>query len=184
MTFFTNKHVIAAMIVAPILAVLGWLLVDLLVKEEAHKAVSGQAYPLAAQSNCRFESGGCHLKNGTFEVRVSVDVEAAGAPMLRFESGHALDKAVVGFVTEPDAQRVSDDAVEFSTESAGETVGPFSMEQKDDLGHTWILALPENVSRSSRMRMALTAQNARYYAETQMTFKTYETSYNKDFRGQ
>ena len=70
MGFFTNKHVITAFIVAPILAVLSYYAVDLLLKEQPHVAVAGSSYPLVAQSNCRYTSGRCDLKNADFVAQI------------------------------------------------------------------------------------------------------------------
>jgi hypothetical protein len=52
---FKNWHVIIAMIVAPILAVLAWFAVDYFVAERPHAAKEGAAYSLIAKSNCRVQ---------------------------------------------------------------------------------------------------------------------------------
>ena len=48
-----NKHVVVAMLVAPILAILAWFAVDSMVAERAHSAKPGASYKLVAKSNCR-----------------------------------------------------------------------------------------------------------------------------------
>jgi hypothetical protein len=52
MKFFTNKHVIASLIIAPILAILAGFMVDDLVADDALKAEKVIPYPLVANSNC------------------------------------------------------------------------------------------------------------------------------------
>jgi len=71
----TNKHLIIAMIVAPILAVIAYYGVDRVVSETPHKAVKGQSYPLAAKSNCRYKSGECTLKNGDISLTINVAMQ-------------------------------------------------------------------------------------------------------------
>ena len=48
-----DKHVVMAMIVAPILAIFAWVGVDYIVAEKAQPAEPGSMYPLVARSNCR-----------------------------------------------------------------------------------------------------------------------------------
>jgi len=49
----TNKHMIIAMLVAPVLAVLAWFAVGEFAGEQAHKAEAGREYPLVEQSILR-----------------------------------------------------------------------------------------------------------------------------------
>ena len=66
--FFTNKHVVIALIVAPILAILAWFAVGQLAGEKALPAERGKSYPLVEKSNCRYESGRCDLENEDFKL--------------------------------------------------------------------------------------------------------------------
>lgn len=72
MSFFTNKHVIIAMIVAPILAVMTYIAVDRHVRPDPVAAKPGDSYELVARSNCRYESGKCTLYNGDFKIELNV----------------------------------------------------------------------------------------------------------------
>ena len=65
-----NKHVIIAMIVAPILAILAWFAVGQIAGEKAKVAEPGAAYPLVARSNCRWASGKCELANNDLEMTI------------------------------------------------------------------------------------------------------------------
>lgn len=69
---FTNKHVVLALIIAPILSVIAWFAVDAFIGEQPHAAKTGQSYPLVAQSNCRYESGACDLENEDFTVTIQL----------------------------------------------------------------------------------------------------------------
>jgi len=162
MSFFKNKHVITAMIVSPILAVLAYFAVDLVVKEKPHVAAAGQAYPLVAKSNCRFTSGKCDLENASFKSQLSVDDKQR---VLKLTSSHALQKAAVGFIAED-----------------GTEILPASMSPIDNTNTSWQLELPSNANSDSLARVALIANDAFYFAETTMQFSAYETTFDKDFR--
>ena len=71
--FFTNKHVVIAVIVAPILSILAWFAVGQIAGEKPHLAQSGKAYPLVEQSNCRYESGRCDLENEDFKLALELE---------------------------------------------------------------------------------------------------------------
>lgn len=166
MSFFKNKHVITAMIVAPVLAIASYYLVDLAVKEQPQQAVEGQAYKLLAKSNCRFSSGACDLENGNFKSTVRVSQNDTGQ-MLTLDANNALQNVSVGFVT-----------------SDGHESGPFALNQANESGMQWSTEFVVPADTTTTMRIALTANNAHYFSETTMGFSTYETSFDRDFRKQ
>lgn len=65
---FKNKHVIVAMVVAPILAILAWFATGMLVDEKPHLMKEGGVYTLNVRSNCRWESGQCTLENEDIRI--------------------------------------------------------------------------------------------------------------------
>jgi len=164
MSFFKNKHVVTSMIVAPILAIASYYLVDLAVKEQPRNAVAGNAYKLIAKSNCRFSSGKCDLENGSFKSTLRVS-QKNGSQVLRLTSEHSLQTAKVGFVT-----------------SDGEEAGPFSLVAETDSGNIWATQFSVPADESTLLRVALTAEGAHYYSETTMGFSNYQTSFSRDFR--
>ena len=91
---FTNKHVIIAMIVAPILSILAWFAVGNLTGEQAAPAQAGQSYPLVEKSNCRYASGCCDLENEDFKVRLSMQEGVAGQQLV-LRASHALEGVVI-----------------------------------------------------------------------------------------
>ena len=163
MSFFKNKHVITAMIVAPILAVGSYYLVDLAVKEQPHKAVSGQAYKLIAKSNCRFSSGACVIENGTFKSTITV-LRESGKQILTVNANNPLQGATVGFVN---------DGVESK---------PLDLIANDTTGKKWSTEFNSPADASTTLRLALSANDAHYYSETTLAFSDYETSFKQDFR--
>lgn len=162
MSFLKNKHIITALIVTPILAVLAYFAVDIVVKERPQAAIAGKAYPLVARSNCRFTSGKCDLENASFNSQLSI----GKAPnLLNLKSSHALQAATIGFVHE--------DGLETS---------PTSMRALDETNTLWQLELPQDTDTDTVARLALQANDAFYFAETTMKFSDYKTVFSKDFR--
>lgn len=68
---FKNKHVIVAMIVAPILAVLAWFATGMLVDEKPHTMQKDNLYTLNVKSNCRWASGNCTLENEDVKIDIT-----------------------------------------------------------------------------------------------------------------
>ncbi|HAN68249.1 MAG TPA: hypothetical protein DCQ70_07120, partial [Halieaceae bacterium] len=91
---FSNRHVIIALLVAPLLSIGAWFAVGQLVGEQPQQAEAGSDYPLLAKSNCRYDSGRCELANGDLELEI--DVQALGSGwQLRLLASHALEGAVM-----------------------------------------------------------------------------------------
>lgn len=164
MSFFKNKHVITAIIVAPVLAIASYFLVDLAVKEQPLKAVAGNAYKLLANSNCRFNSGKCDLENGSFKSTLRVS-EQDGKQVLSLISDHGLQTASVGFVF-----------------GDGTETGPFEMTAQGN--NEWVTNFTAPADVNTVLRVALAANGAHYYSETTMGFSKYQTSFSKDFRNE
>lgn len=157
-------HVVTAMIVSPILAVLSYLFIDYLLGERPHKAIAGKAYPMLVKSNCRFESGECHLENTSFKVKLKVE-QRENNSLLLLDSSHVLQNVTIGFVDKDIA--VSE---------------PSNMLATNQQYDQWSIPLPVSVGSQSIARLALQVNNTFYYAETPMIFSEYKTVFNKDFR--
>ena len=164
---FKNKHVIAALLIAPILSIISYFAVDSMVSEKPHQAVEGQAYPLVEKPNCRYESGLCGLKNGDFQVELTAEPAGEGKLRLRLSSVHPLENAGVAIVSGNEEQRA-----------------PVAMTSNSQSATEWIAMVPYegNNPTDQRLRIALSANGAFYYAESSLAFVDYETSYHKDFR--
>jgi len=164
MNLFRNKHVLTAMIIAPLLAIGAYYLVGLAVEEKPRPAVAGAAYPLIAQSNCRYTSGQCDLKNTEFIAKITID-SASDASVLHLTSQHALQGVMIHFLEEG------------SSDSR-----PFAMHPVSDDNKLWRAQFTERASKDTVVRLAMSVNNAHYYAETTLGFGQYKTSFNKDFR--
>ena len=149
---FKNKHVVIAMLVAPVLAVLAWFAVDYFVAERPHAAKPGAAYPLIAKSNCRYDSGQCDLENADFELTLRPIRIGADSAVLELSSRFALQSATVALV-----------------EGGSEQI-PVSMTpaQQDKLTWTGEIAVATDVG--SAIRLAVVAQEATWFAEVPVTW--------------
>jgi hypothetical protein len=164
---FKSKHVITALIVTPILSLIGYFAADYYVSERPQQAKAGESYQLVQLPNCRYASGKCVLKNGDFKVVITGDAEENGGLYLRLESEFALDDVYVSVVPEAD----TDEA-------------PMQMKSLSDDRKNWQVSMfvPNAIEQS--LRLVVTTDGAVYYAESGMPFLNYETSFNKDFRKQ
>ena len=142
-----NKHVIIALLVAPVLAIIAWFAVDRMVAEEPQAAQAGGAYELVAKPNCRYASGECELVNNEFRLELAL---ADGT--LTLSASHALD------------------GVQIATGDTAEAIGtPRALVAADADGREWTLAF-DGVAPDGAMRVLASAGGASYYAETSLAF--------------
>ncbi len=151
-----NKHVVVAMLVAPVLAIMGWFAVDYFVAERPHAALPGAAYPLVARPNCRYASGRCELVNNDFEVALTVLTDGV-SPVLRLSASHPLSEAHGAVGAAPDGL---------------EEPRAFAADGTD--GTEWSLVLDEAPGTGDMLRIAVLAQQSTYYAEVGTTFAATE----------
>src|SRR5210317_2361133 len=97
---FKNKHVIVAMLVAPILSIMAWFAVDYFVGERPHAAKEGAAYTLIAKSNCRYDSGQCDLENSDFKLSIRPTSVTPASLQLEMTSAFPLQSAMLGLVND------------------------------------------------------------------------------------
>lgn len=148
---FTNKHVIVALIVAPILSVLAWIAVGNLKGEKAAPAEAGRSYPLVEKSNCRYPSGFCDLQNEEFKLRLTVQDVAAGQQMV-LTATHALEGVVLSVSSSEDEQP------------------PSAMRASDGQGLEWRIALGGMPEADERIRLVARAEGSSYFGEASTTF--------------
>ncbi|MGK0256438.1 MAG: hypothetical protein ACI81I_001055 [Arcobacteraceae bacterium] len=68
---FKNKHVLVAVIVAPILAILSWYATGFIVDEKEHAMKNGSVYTLVVRPNCRWASRKCTLANSDLKIDIT-----------------------------------------------------------------------------------------------------------------
>ncbi len=148
----TNKHVIVAMLVAPVLAIMAWFGIDYFLSERPHAAVEGGTYLLIARSNCRYDSGECDLVNGDFKVTLEPVGDVSGPVTLGLTSKFPLQAATLGLV-------------------AGDVEhAPAAMRRDGETATRWLAELPPVQPAESIIRLAVVASETTYYAEVPLTF--------------
>lgn len=152
-----NWHVVAAMLVAPILAILAWFAVDWFVAERPHAARPGQDYPLLAKPNCRWPSGTCDLENESFRLTLTPTSLDAAALRLRIESRFPLSGATAGLAP-----------------AAGTASEPVAFSPADEQATVWSGTLPAPRGEGAVLQVVVNAEGSRYFAEVPVVFLTSE----------
>jgi len=161
----TNKHVVIALIVAPILAVIAYFATDAAVGEKPHKAQAGKSYALATLPNCRYPSGHCTLKNAEFEIDMKVEQAGVNMMTLSLTSKHPLQGAKAALAT-----------------TDTENQAPQDLVATDDSALHWTVDLSGEHSTDSQLQIVVAAADSFYFGETGLGFIDYETTFGEDFR--
>jgi len=148
-----NKHVVVALLVAPILSILAWYAVDTWVGEKPQAAEAGGAYKLVARSNCRYESGKCDLVNNDFKLTLLPGNRVTGATDLSIDSEFELDQVTLALV-------VND----------AETTATAESRDFQEPSKSWSVTIPATAEPGAILRVAVTARESLYYAEVPVTF--------------
>lgn len=149
---FKNKHVVIAMLVAPVLSIMAWFAVDYFLSERPHAAKEGAAYSLIARSNCRYDSGQCDLENSDFKVNIRPMSTTADSIQLELSSAFPLQSATLGVVND------------------GTPSPPAEMNPTTDERLRWTARIEQPVSDSATIRVAVTADGSTWYAEIPTVF--------------
>jgi hypothetical protein len=153
MSVFTNKHLVIAMLVAPVLAILSYFALGALVGESPKPAQEGQSYRLAEKPNCRWESGLCELKNADFELQLGVRTLAEDRVSLMLKSVFPLEGVMVALI-----EQESEDQV------------PVAMQPLSDDGLVWVLDLARPDPERDRLRLVASALGSLYYGDVSTKF--------------
>lgn len=162
MNILKNKHLVLAMFVAPVLALIAYFATDHVVSEKPHAAQQGNSYKLAAKSNCRYQSGQCTLHNGDVEVNIRVERITGSLIELILHANMPLQNALVSFVT-------GEDEIE-----------PAVMQNSMSEENTWRARFEIVEPEKSTLRLALELSDTLFFAETPAVFIDYDTSFSRD----
>lgn len=149
---FTNKHVVVAMLVAPVLAIMAWFAIDYFIGERPHAAQEGAAYTLIAKSNCRYDSGQCDLENSDFKLSIRPTSVSPGSVQLEMTSAFPLQSATLGLVDD------------------GTPALPSPMTATNADALHWTTRMDSPSGENSAIRVAVTAEGATWYAEVPTVF--------------
>ncbi|AJQ97362.1 hypothetical protein [Gynuella sunshinyii] len=162
---FKNKHITAALLIAPFLAIIAYFATDLAVGEKPQAAVAGQSYKLAPKSDCRHESGKCTLKNGDIEIVIRADKQDTGSWLFTLDSNIALEAA----------------ALVIGPSEAEQTVpvnmSPVKETQTKAAMQTWSLEVPPFDKNNDVLRVAVSAGGSLYFVETSAIFPEFITPF-------
>ncbi len=150
---WNNKHVILALLIAPVLAIIAWFSVDYFVAERPHAARPGASYPMVAKPNCRRLSEGCELVNEDFRLVVAVTQFDAGGVEIDLTSVFPLSQAAIGV-----ANGGVDDGA------------PVALAAADTEARRWRGRVDGSIEADSLLRVAVVAEESTYYAEIPVTF--------------
>lgn len=145
--FFTNKHVVIALIVAPILAILAWFAVGQFAGEKPKAAQQGKSYSLVEKSNCRYESGHCDLQNEDFKLAL----ELQGLDLV-LQSAHSLQGVMI------------------SVGSPEQELPPVAMTAVDEKGMNWRYTLADLPATTDRIRLVASTPQNSYFADAATMF--------------
>jgi hypothetical protein len=148
-----NKHVITALIVAPILSVLAWFAVGQIVGEKAMVAEPGAAYPLVARSNCRWASGECELHNNELEMTILPLELGAQYTRLSLDSEIALAQATFALLV-----------------NGTEVVATAERDTSPDAPAQMTVTIPGFADPEAMLRVAVMVEESLYFAEVPVVF--------------
>ena len=148
---FSNRHLVVALLVAPVLAILAWFAVGALFGDKPIPAVPGQAYPLVERSNCRYDSGQCDLRNEDMRLRMT---------MVNGASGHVIvltsDSPLIGAM--------------LAIGSPDEALLPSAMSPAGQSGQRWTLGVASVPGGEQRLHLVVHTAGSHWFGETGTAF--------------
>ncbi len=150
---FKNKHVIIALLVAPMLAIMAWFAVDYFVAERPQAAAPGESYPLVARPNCRRLSEACELSNADLKLTLVVTSADASGAAVMLMSEYPLEQAAVGLVND-----------------GADEGAPVVLEPTRPGPRVWRGNVSGRIDADTSMRVLVRANEATFYGEVPVTF--------------
>ena len=143
--FLKNKHIIIALIVAPILALISFFATDYIVSERPHKAVKGSVYPLNVTSSCRWQSGQCGLQNNDVDLMLKGRWQITSSVLsLHLSSNIALEQVKIAFSNDQNL--------------------PKDMMPKDGFKKKWTTSFNKS-EKSEKLNIAVTTKDITFIAQ-------------------
>ena len=159
MIVWKNKHVIIAMIVAPILAIFAYFGIGAIFGDKPQPAESGQVYKLVEKPNCRYASGECGLKNVDFELTITGEQLSGGRYLLNVVSANPLDGIKLALA-----------------ENGADEGQPVDMRAVGTDGLKWTLAIKSPDPLHDRLHLVAMAGGTLYYADAATRFTVIEAA--------
>jgi hypothetical protein len=153
MSLFRNRHIIVALLIAPVLALVAWFGADYLIGERPEAAVAGRSYPLVEMPGCRYAGGACGLQNADFELGIGFRRAASGRVVLQVDSAFPLDGVVAALVS-----------------PNGREHEPRPLRRAEPGGLSWTVEMYAPRAGEDRLRIAASAAGAQYFGEVATRF--------------
>ncbi len=180
MQFLKNKHLILAMFIAPLLAVIAYFTVDKVISEKPHAAVQGGKYKLLARSNCRYKSGVCTLENGDIKIKLHLEAFDDKPDRLFLSSDIPVQNVFISFVDKASVGQTFASQNGEKDDSKFKNIEPLQMQASTDRLEVWSISIIQSLAKKGFLRLVVSISNALYYAETTTVFLDYETSFSRD----
>ena len=162
--FLKNKHALVALVITPILALIGYFGVDRLLAEAPHSSRAGESYPLVAKPNCRYQSGQCDLENGSLRLSLK-PVNENGTIKIRLTSSHPLQSAHYA-LGDADSQAEPP---------------PLPWTPVGERRKVWTASF-DRLPKNQMLRLVVRSRDSLFFGEVGLSFLNYETSFDRDFR--
>lgn len=165
-----NRHLIIAIVVAPLLSLLAWYAVGTWLGEKPTPAEAGKAYPLAAKSNCRYPSGECELRNQEFSLTIRAGAAHNDGDNAGRDSVSAISPGKTpGYGLVMEASHPLGSAL-MSVSNPATDPGPGVMQKLDSEGKHWGYKLRSAPPQNYRIRLVVDSAGSAYYAEASTAF--------------
>ncbi|MGA9575455.1 MAG: hypothetical protein WBS20_16055, partial [Lysobacterales bacterium] len=148
MSFWKNRHVLVATLVAPVLGLASYFGMGAIFGEKPHPAEAGRTYHLIEKPNCRYSSSICGLKNVDFELTLSGEPLPNDRYALQLVSENPLDGVKLALV---------ENAAE-PVENATDESKPVDMKPLGTDGLTWSLEIKRPDPLHDRLRLVASAR--------------------------
>ena len=153
MSFFQNKHLLVATLMAPILALVAYYGVNFLVGEKPQAAEAGKTYKLVEKPNCRYASGMCGLKNGDFELTINFVRLGENRLTMNLVSVFPLEGVLLAAV-----------------EGEADEKQPEEMQATGLEGLNWSLDITVPDPESTRLRLVVSSNESLYFGDVATKF--------------
>jgi len=153
MSFWKNKHMLIATIMAPVLGLVSYYGIGALFGEKPKPAEAGNSYELVEKPNCRYNSGSCGLKNVDFELNLSFERIGNNRLLLNLKSENPLDGVLLAVV-----------------ENASDESEPRKMRALGSDGLNWSLDIPQPDPEQDRLHLVASASQSLYFGDVATKF--------------
>lgn len=153
MSLFRNKHILVALLIAPVLAVIAWFSLEFFIGEKPQAAQPGSSYPLVELPNCRYNSGRCTLKNEDFVLKIRAEQQAGDRWRFTLLSAFELEGVKLALA-----------------KNGQDTATPVEMQAEGPAGLSWSAVQSFSDPESDRIHLVASARGTLYFGDAALNF--------------